>query len=117
MAGATGTMGQRMAVHAFYTMFFPKLAPLAASDVVPFAAALGSLTLDGDTAFPNDYPRGCTMEASPGGKTWTAVARASQVGAEAAQQKGVLTITFPPADARFLRITNLGTAPGLYWKQ
>ena len=75
---------------------------------------VAKITLD-DAASPSDYPHGYTVEASPDGKTWTEIARATPAQAEAAQQKGVLAVSFPPTDARFLRITNLGTVPGLFW--
>ena len=75
---------------------------------------VAKITLD-STASPNDYPRGYTVEASPDGKTWTEVARATSAQAESSVQKGVLAISFTPTNARFLRITNLGTAVGLFW--
>lgn len=64
---------------------------------------------------PNDYPHGYTLEASTDGLAWTPVARATQAQTEAAVQGGVLTITFAPVSARYLRLTNQGVAPGLFW--
>ena len=75
---------------------------------------VAKITLD-DAASPNDYPHGYVVEASPDGLTWKEVARATADEAAAAQQKGVLAISFPPTDARYLRITNQGLAPGLFW--
>ncbi|MEO7719686.1 MAG: GH116 family glycosyl-hydrolase [Capsulimonas sp.] len=64
---------------------------------------------------PSDYPRGYLLETSSDGATWTPAARADAGQAGAAQQAGVLTIAFPPTDARYLRITNEGADPGSFW--
>jgi len=70
---------------------------------------VSKLVLD-SAASPNDYPHGYTVEAS-----WSEVARATSAEAASAVQNGVLTITLAPIEARYLRITNQGAAPGLFW--
>ncbi len=75
---------------------------------------VAKLVLD-DTASSGDYPRGYLLEASTDGKAWTKIAQATAAETTAAQQRGVLAITFPPTNARALRITNREAAPGLFW--
>lgn len=55
-----------------------------------------------------DYPRGYKVEVSMDGKDW---------GSPLTQGKGMpLTeIDLPPIDAKFVRITQTGSAPGLFW--
>ncbi|BCM90545.1 hypothetical protein IAD21_02399 [Abditibacteriota bacterium] len=72
------------------------------------------LVLDSSDS-PQDYPRGYVLEASNDGKAWRELARATAIEAETATKDGVLSITFPPTDTRFLRLTNQGTANGLFW--
>lgn len=64
---------------------------------------------------PNDYPRGYVVESSKDGQNWTEIARATADEVAASQKGGVVTITFPPVQARYLRITNQGLAPGTFW--
>lgn len=75
---------------------------------------VSKIVLD-STASPNDYPRGYTLEASTDGQTWHEAARATGAEAAAANQQGVLTITFPAAATRYLRITNQGASPNAFW--
>ena len=75
---------------------------------------VAKIVLD-SAASPNDYPRGYVAEASADGKTWTKLTRATAAEAGASQKGGVLTITFPPTEARYLRITNQDAAPGVFW--
>jgi|GEM_PF-1341068 len=64
---------------------------------------------------PNDYPRGYVVETSLDGTQWKEAARADAAQTAATQKAGVLTISIPPADTRYLRITNQGLEPGTYW--
>lgn len=63
---------------------------------------------------PGDYPAGYRLDASMDGQTWTEVAQATEAETEAAVQGGVLTISFAPITARYLRVTSLG-GHGLWW--
>lgn len=62
---------------------------------------------------PGDYPRGYTVEVSTNDSTWTQVAAAAP--GTVVQQNGVVTITFNPVQARYLKITQTGSDPGCYW--
>jgi len=75
---------------------------------------VAKLVLD-SAASPGDYPHGYVVESSADGRTWAEAARATAGGAASAQQGGVLAITFPAVRARYLRITNAGSAPGRFW--
>jgi hypothetical protein len=51
------------------------------------------------------YPRGYRVEVSIDGATWSAPV------AEAAGAEGTTTVTFAPANAKFVRITQTAAAP------
>ena len=58
---------------------------------------------------PGDYPRGFKVELSNDGKEW---------GQPVATGKGTgpfTEITFAPAKAKFIRITQTGAVNGLFW--
>ena len=57
---------------------------------------------------PRDYPRGYKAELSLDGKMWTEAAHGD--GADA-----VTEIEFPPANAKFIRVTQTGSVNGLFW--
>lgn len=78
------------------------------------AQQVAKIVLD-SAGSPNDYPRGYVVESSADGQTWTEIARATADEVAASQKGGVVTITFPPVQARYLRITNQGLAPGTFW--
>jgi hypothetical protein len=61
------------------------------------------------TPSANDYPRGYQVNLSNDGSNW-----GSPV-ATGAGSSAVTTITFPPQTARYLRITQTGSASGNYW--
>ena len=61
------------------------------------------------TKSANDYPRGYKVELSIDGKDW---------GKPVLEGKGVGAMTeidFAPAKTKFIRITQTGSAPGLFW--
>jgi len=57
----------------------------------------------------NDYPRGYELDVSKDGKEWTPVIRKTD------NKGGVTEIHFDPRPARFIRITQLGSAKGNFW--
>lgn len=57
----------------------------------------------------NDYPRASKVELSDDGKAWTTVL------AQGTGTSPVTELQFPAAPARFIRVTQTGSAPGLYW--
>jgi mono/diheme cytochrome c family protein len=58
---------------------------------------------------PNDYPRGFEVQLSSDGQTW------SKVVASGKDASPVTTIAFPPAKAKFIRLTQTGAVKGLFW--
>lgn len=75
---------------------------------------ISRLVLD-STDSPGDYPRGCLVETSVDGSHWRVVARADGDRVAADVKGGLLSISFAQVDARYVRITNEGTAQGAYW--
>ena len=61
------------------------------------------------TASPNDYPRGYQVTLSNDGTTW------SSPVATGAGFSAVTTITFPAQSARYIRVTQTGSASANYW--
>jgi fibronectin type 3 domain-containing protein len=72
------------------------------------AKTIFKIVLDA-TPSPNDYPRGYQVNLSNDGSSW-----GSPV-ATGAGYSAVTTITFPPQTARYVRITQTGSATGNYW--
>ena len=75
---------------------------------LPQATEIIGLELDAASS-TRDYPRGYKVELSEDGRNW---------GQPAAIGHGIgpLTeISFPPARTQFIRITQTGSVPGLYW--
>lgn len=75
---------------------------------LPEAATISGLRLDAGNSF-KDYPRGYKVEFSDDGRAW---------GKPVATGKGDSTVTdifFPPAKGKFIRITQTGSAHGLFW--
>ncbi|MFI5167101.1 MAG: discoidin domain-containing protein [Thermoanaerobaculales bacterium] len=69
--------------------------------------------------FPWDYPRGYRVEASLDGEQWSRIA---ERGTANLPVRSFLTptrlgvdITFPATTCRYLRVTNLGSDPSVYW--
>jgi len=56
-----------------------------------------------------DYPRGYKVELSNDGKTW------QRVVAEGRGTRALTDIFFPPAEGKFIRITQTGSVDGLFW--
>ncbi len=75
---------------------------------LPAEANVGGLRLD-TLQSPQDYPRGYKVELSTDGSRW------SQPVAEGKGTGAITDITFPPAKARFIRITQTGAVNGLFW--
>jgi len=75
---------------------------------LPQAAILNGVRLEAASSH-EDYPRGYKVELSPDGVTWGAPV------AEGAGNQPTTEIIFPPAPARFIRITQTGSVQGLYW--
>lgn len=57
----------------------------------------------------NDYPRGYQVIISDDGVNW------SSPIATGSGSSGITTITFPSQAARYIRITQTGSAPGTFW--
>jgi mono/diheme cytochrome c family protein len=75
---------------------------------LPQPTRIGGLELESIKS-PGDYPRGYTVELSNDGVQW---------GKPIATGKGNLpdtVITFPPTEAKFIRITQTGEQKGKYW--
>jgi hypothetical protein len=72
------------------------------------AAAFYRIILN-DSASPNDYPRGYQVIVSQDGVNW-----GSSI-ASGAGSSTITTISFTPQVARYIRITQTGSAPGTYW--
>ena len=66
------------------------------------------LTLDTRSS-ANDYPRGYEVTISTDGKNWTPVAKKGE------EKAPLLEINFKPVTAKFIRITQLGSAKGNFW--
>jgi beta-glucosidase len=73
---------------------------------------VSGITLD-STASPDDYPRGYTVQVSTDDSTYTQVASAAP--GTVVHPGGVVTITFNAVSARYLKITQTGSDPGLFW--
>ncbi len=74
----------------------------------PGAVRIAGLRLDASRS-PDDFPRGYKVQMSDDGRSWgDAVAQGRGNGA-------VMEIPIAPATARFLRITQTGSAGGNYW--
>jgi mono/diheme cytochrome c family protein/glucose/arabinose dehydrogenase len=75
---------------------------------LPQAETISALQLDaGDSV--QDFPRGYKVELSADGRTW---------GQPVATGRGdgvITDIIFPPAQGRFVRITQTGSVDGLFW--
>lgn len=74
---------------------------------LPEAATLAGVELD-STKSANDYPRGYKVEVSLDGQTWEQTASGKGSGA-------ITEIQFPPAKAKFVKITQTGSVGGLFW--
>jgi len=61
------------------------------------------------TGSPYDYARGYAVQVSADGSTWSGTV-ASGTGSGA-----VVTISLPPQNARYIRITQTGSSPDKYW--
>jgi hypothetical protein len=64
---------------------------------------------------PGDYPRGYRVEVSADAQEWCQVATATETETTARQVTGIVTVDFPPASARYLRVTQLGRHQALFW--
>jgi len=75
---------------------------------LPQETVITGIELD-TTKSPHDYPRGYKVELSKDGKIWGAPVATGQ-GNDA-----ITEITFAPAPAKFIRITQTGVAHGNFW--
>ncbi len=75
---------------------------------LPQASELSGIHLDSAKS-PSDYPRGYKVELSDDGKTWSAPVATGRGNGP------VTDITFAPAKAKFVRITQTGSVDGLFW--
>ena len=57
----------------------------------------------------DDYPRGYELTVSKDGKQWRPVTRKTD------NKGGITEIYFGPIPAKFIRITQLGSAKGNFW--
>ena len=73
---------------------------------LPGKILLSGVTLDA-TGSKGDYPRGYSIQVSDDGKKWKEVAKGKG-------KNSLLEISFPPAEAKFLRITQTGK-DRLFW--
>jgi hypothetical protein len=75
---------------------------------LPETTTITALQLDADGS-SRDYPRGWKVEVSGDGQHWAGPVAAGE-------GSGSLTeIAFEPVSAKFIRITQTGSARGLYW--
>jgi hypothetical protein len=69
--------------------------------------------------FSRDYPRGYRVEASLDGEHWSRLAQRERADlplhAFLRPKRLSLDIWFPPTPCRYLRVTNLGSDPSIYW--
>lgn len=82
----------------------------------PDAAAprkVAKLVLD-SSKYPGDYPAGYRLESSVDGQTWSRITEATEQETTATVRDGGLTIPFALVDARYLRVTSIGSH-GLWW--
>lgn len=75
---------------------------------------ISQLVLDSHLS-PADYPRGCKVEVSLDKVSWQKVAELDAQEAERRQWQGVLGISFEKVKVRFIKITQLGSHPYLFW--
>jgi len=75
---------------------------------------ISQLILDAHPS-PGDYPRGCRMELSLDKLNWQKVAELDAEEAESRQWDGILGISFEKARAKYIKITQLGSHPSLFW--
>ena len=75
---------------------------------LPQATKISGIELDAANSTA-DYPRGYKVELSTDGKTWSAPV------ATGAGNTPLTDISFPPAMARVIRITQTGAVSGLFW--
>ena len=75
---------------------------------LPEETEITGLRLD-SVASPQDYPRGYKVELSADGQTWGSPVAAGR------GNNSLTEIIFAPAKARFVRITQTGSANGLFW--
>jgi glucose/arabinose dehydrogenase/mono/diheme cytochrome c family protein len=69
---------------------------------------VSGLVLDTSTS-ANDYPRGYEVALSTDGKQW------SQPIAKGDSKNAITEIAFNPTPTKFIKITQLGSAPGNFW--
>jgi mono/diheme cytochrome c family protein/glucose/arabinose dehydrogenase len=95
-------------LHTRYDTGTPQVPGMWFEIELPRETAIAGLELDaGDST--RDFPRGYKVDLSSDGQNWGKPVAAGR-GA------GALTeIAFPPARARFIRITQTGSAEGLFW--
>ena len=70
--------------------------------------SLSGVTLDSRSS-ANDYPRGCEVTVSTDGKSWTPVLKKPE------EKSPIIELKFNPVDAKFIRLTQLGSAKGNFW--
>ncbi|MBC7327696.1 discoidin domain-containing protein [bacterium] len=75
---------------------------------------ISQLILDSSPS-PGDYPRGVKLEVSLDKTNWQVVKELSAEEVEKNQYKGILGISFDKVRARYIRITQLGSNPFLFW--
>ena len=75
---------------------------------LPEATLISGVSLDTGGS-RQDFPRGYTVEVSLDGTAW------GKPVAEGRGRDALTYIPFPPTQARFVRITQTGTANGLFW--
>ncbi|MBC7329766.1 discoidin domain-containing protein [bacterium] len=64
---------------------------------------------------PGDYPRGLRVEVSLDKKIWQKIAEIDAEEVEKRQWNGILGIDFPKVKARYIKLTQLGSNPFLFW--
>ena len=75
---------------------------------LPEVSTVNRILLD-SAGSSRDYPRGYEVQASLDGKTWT------KPISKGAGRNPVSDIIFPTTQAKYLKITQTGSAPSLYW--
>ena len=69
-----------------------------------------------DSSFsPGDYPRGLRVEISLDKNGWHKIEEMDAEEVERRQWEGILGIDFPKVKARYIKLTQLGSHPYLFW--
>jgi hypothetical protein len=75
---------------------------------------ISQIVLDSSLS-PGDYPRGLRVEVSLDKNNWRKIGEIDAAEVEKRQWNGILGIDFPKVRARYIKLTQLGSNPFLFW--